>query len=263
MSLCFSNFMFPHYSGGGLGNRSDISHSSPLWQAVHKFRDNMTGIDKYLVSRCKLFPPLFPPLTKLQTDEFTYLCVRWSLFADCDYELEKKNSMDDEANRRRAQFLGGQCPLSPKKVLVDTDLVSDVRQRNCSERSNYTGNDAASLYAAGINRTACLLEDFEKHGKIDCQLLLKAFQDADDVPGIERVLINPGIERVLSKCAGIPDRPGHYRDLSPDQLISCWARYGVLSCIQEEAEGLARSVPETCSYNVTPSVTLLTPSVTL
>ena len=201
-------------------------------------------------------------LTPRQQAVYMYLCVRWALFAECDYQQEVSGGSLDEAGQlRRARFLAHDiCPLSPATLLNGLGLISGGRQRSCSQEPRYTGDDGTQLYEAEIKRTVCLLGDYmfdngsfnfiqmvsqasaNINEKYDALYRAGKFKDA----GTERLeLHSDRLRKVVNHCADLRTGPS---DLSAEEFVRCWARRGVFDCAKTEAQRVAKSAPESCSY---------------
>ena len=220
--------------------------SLPLYRAAHKIRSyrahdspNKRWTDlttSPLVPHCERFAG---SLTGLPRAIYMYLCVRWSLFAECDHQqaqwAENDGRLDDSGLLRRARFLSGSCPMSPATLLNRLGMFSDARKLKCSKLTRYTGDSASQLYQAEVDKTVCLLGDYMlDNGNLNSEHLIK---QAD-----------ARVRKVVHHCVDYRLGTSY---LSAEKFVRCWAGFGVFDCAKTEAQRVAKkSVPESCSYEV-------------
>ena len=198
------------------------------------------GSRKDLTSICKRASSA--RLTPRQLALYSLLCFRWTLMADCDFIQADK--LDDEGKLRRAQFLSGDCPTSPGRLLDAFGLVPSRSWAECG-KGLYTGNNATQQYEANITRIACILSDYkDMSGNVNHDKLMTAIDNgAESDVGASSFLL----KRQVDRCAGKwkADKMT-YKQITLEEFVKCWASHGVFSCATQEANQVASDFPDSC-----------------
>ena len=183
-------------------------------------------------------------LTARQQAVFSYGCLKWSLFADCDRIQEGKNSLDSAGKLRRARFLSGDCPLSPSSLQDALERIADRPLAECSQ-GLYSGEDADRLYDAQISRIICLLEKFtDSAGSIDFPKLRTAVARAQRPAAQLLKMVNVcGTRRELFGTS-------QNKEISAKEFAECWAGEGIFSCAFQQANQVAAQFPDSCAISV-------------
>ena len=190
-------------------------------------------------------------LTARQLAVHSFLCFKWSLFADCDGQQEKLDMLDAEGALRRARALSGACPESPSRIQNSLEKIAGRTWEECS-RGLYTGDDAKKMYAAEVSRVACLLQDFNDiDGNIDFSRMVEAIQEQNEKGDSQSITLL----RMVEKCTACeplsPDFDAAcYPDMTAEKFAKCWASRGVLSCTYQQANQVASGSSDTCVISV-------------
>ncbi|KAF0288639.1 hypothetical protein FJT64_012938 [Amphibalanus amphitrite] len=191
-----------------------------------------------IMDRCRQFAA--PGLTGRQTAVYSYGCLKWSLFANCDRQQDERDALDEEGALRRARFLSGSCPLSPNTLKPILERVTGRTLEECGA-GLYQGSDPYQLYEAGVARLACLLQDLSKSdGSIDFDKLRASITRGR--PGAVHVL------KMMNACGKGEGatRAGQFRAITVNEFAQCWASKGTFSCAFQEANKLAKEFPNDC-----------------
>ena len=181
-----------------------------------------------------------PELTPRQMAVYTFTCIRWSLFAVCDRQQDQRNSLDAEGALRRTRFLSENCPLSPSSLRGVLELVTGRTPEECSRRL-HASNYAHEQYEFQIVCIASLFRNvISADGTVDLQGLKSAIPYGQ--PGAEELLF------VVNTCLNARRivSPGYYSRLTPREFVNCWADWGVLNCLYQEANQVATRIPNSC-----------------
>ena len=177
------------------------------------------------------------PLTPQQQAVYTYLCVEWKLFADCDLQQSMQGTLDEEGMLVQSRFLAGDCPFSPTILLDSFGLVTGRTWAECSQ-GIYSGDDASQRYASEVSRIVCLLQDFnDGAGNLDYDKLKSAVEAVDFQGGPA----STKLVWLLDNCTG-----SNSQQITTEQFAKCWGTRGAPSCAHQEADGVASMFPESC-----------------
>ncbi|XP_043199477.1 uncharacterized protein LOC122372590 [Amphibalanus amphitrite] len=163
----------------------------------------------------------------------SFLCLRWSWFADCDEQRAQSDSMDAVGAQRRVDFFFGQCPLSPSTLAAALETVSGRTLEQCSLNSSPTGN-ALQMYADTIQNVICLLDNFRNGNNLDISALENAIESSNAQNAADLL-------DVVEMCRG---------SKKTEDFVNCWADMGVFSCIFQEANQVASAFPSHCKLSV-------------
>ena len=190
-------------------------------------------------------------LTAVQQAVYSYMCIRWNLFSDCDLKQSENGALDEAGMLRQARFLAGHCPLSPAMLLDAFGMVTGRTWEECS-KNLYSGDDVNRQYGAQISRTACLLQNFNGvAGNIDFVAMVERLRSLK----LKEDPHSMGLLRMVADCTGCdPLSPNIdtscYPNMTAESFIKCWAGKGVFSCADMEANRLASTFPQTCIISV-------------
>ena len=229
-------------STGLLKAGDTVFNSSGLEQAVLGARAWDNNVRRIL-ARCRQ-ASVYRPQTELGARReavFSVVCLKWSLFADCDRRQERRGSLDAEGKLRRVRFFSGNGPLSPRTLKNTLERVTGRSLDGCSQ-GLYRGNDVHLLYEIQIYRIVCLLANFidysTPNANLNFYMLNKAIQNERRRTYSQHAdqLLN-----ILQLC--------DYCD-NPRDFVECWANEGVLSCAYQQANQLAEQFPDSCTISV-------------
>ncbi|KAF0288637.1 hypothetical protein FJT64_012937 [Amphibalanus amphitrite] len=181
-------------------------------------------------------------LTTRQLTVYTYLCLKWSLFADCDIQQERRGALDEEGALRRARFLSGYCPLSPNTLRGVLEHITGRTLQECG-KGLYAGYEPHQLYQAETARLVCLFQKFiGADGTIDLQAVKLAITYGEGAKFREAV---EGCIRTQTKAG-----PGDYNRLTAEEFVRCWADRGVISCVHQEANQVGAQHSDNCDVTL-------------
>ena len=176
-------------------------------------------------------------LSLRQTAVYGYLCLKWCWFSDCDSKLEKNTGLDTKGAQRRADFLCGECPWSPKSLKNVLESVTGRTFDQCSVGTCAAGSPQAA-YDASVDNVLCLLESFKTGNKLN-------YSDLEDVIVDELSGANAQEAEVL---LSIVQECKHSQ--FGEDFVKCWAETGVLDCVYHEANQVAHALPDQCKLSV-------------
>ncbi|KAF0288635.1 hypothetical protein FJT64_012935 [Amphibalanus amphitrite] len=181
-------------------------------------------------------------LTTRQLTVYTYLCLKWSLFADCDIQQERRGALDEEGALRRARFLSGYCPLSPNTLRGVLEHITGRTLQECG-KGLYAGYEPHQLYQAETARLVCLFQKFiGADGTIDLQAVKLAITYGEGEKFREAV---EGCIRTQTKAGS-----GGYNRLTAEEFVRCWADRGVISCVHQEANQVGAQHSDNCDVTL-------------
>ncbi|XP_043195468.1 uncharacterized protein LOC122366885 [Amphibalanus amphitrite] len=168
-----------------------------------------------------------------QTTAYALLCIRWSLFADCDRQQQERGELDAAGEQRQAAFLQADCPLSPQSLKDVLEAVTGRTFEQC-------GLDTAATYEDVVNALHCLMENFLDGDSFDYKKLLQAIISAL-FNNIQFSVEDAGnIITVVTECKDSE---------SAEDFFNCWINLGVLSCAFQEANQVAAAIPGQCQLS--------------
>ena len=174
-----------------------------------------------------------PGLSLRQTAVYAYLCLKWSWFSDCDSQQAENGSLDAAGALRRANFLCGECPLSPKSLQALLETVAGRTFASCGLGAAKTG-DAQQMYDDSVSKLTCLLQNFQMGDNVDIFALIGAITDALAGGNVQDV---KALMSVVLKCQEKQKTAG---------FVKCWAEVGVVDCASYEANQVAGEYPKQC-----------------
>ena len=190
-------------------------------------------------------------LTAVQRAVYSYVCIKWNLFSDCDLRQSENSALDEAGTLRQARFLAGHCPLSPSMLLDAFGMVTGRTWEECS-KDLYSGDDVSRHYDAQISRVACLLQNFsDVTGNINFVTMIKSLRG----PNLKEDPHSMGLLLMVGDCTVcdplFPDTdPSCFPSMATESFVRCWASKGVSSCADMEANRLASAFPQTCTVSV-------------
>ena len=176
-------------------------------------------------------------LSLRQTAVYGYLCLKWCWFADCDSKLEKNTGLDTKGAQRRADFLCGECPWSPKSLKNVLESVTGRTFDQCSVGTCAAGSPQAA-YDASVDNVLCLLENFKTGNKLnysDLDVAISGHLSGANSDEAQALL------SVLQQCS---------HSKFGEDFIKCWAGIGVQNCVFQEANQVAEMFPGQCKLSV-------------
>ena len=185
-------------------------------------------------------------LSTRQFAAYTYICLRWSLFSVCDRQQERRSSLDAEGTLRRVRFLSGNGPLSPNRLRDLLQRITGRTLEGCATR-HFASNSVFQQYENEIARIVCLIQKFVgPDGRIDLQRLKSAIPYG--APGAEQ------LQFVLNSCirtqTAVGTGSGRVGNPTAEEFVNCWADWGVLSCIFQQANEVASQYPTACDVTL-------------
>ena len=234
------------YGDGQLGRDASSFNISKLERTVAALVADPAwkGIQPDLVASCQ--NPT-SSVTPRQQAIYSYLCVGWHLLTDCDYKQATEDRLDEEGQRRRAEFLLGSYAMSPKTLFPDE--ISHSRWSWCSSSPPHD-----RVYEAALNVTKCHMQRYIIGGSVDIASLLLNINLTDKDSASARLLIG-----LMTKCAGYrksgtPAFPiiDVHPSMMAEAFIDCWVTHGVYSVAKQEAEKTASEFSDGCSFSVEP-----------
>ena len=182
----------------------------------------------YRMSDCKLRAPA--TLTEEQEAVQMYMCIKFSLFANCDRDLVDRGSLDAVGMVRRAQFL-----VHNVKLWVSVFGAADAWAR-CSQNMNLEGEaeDPAVRYTDVLSATACLLEELFA----DAEGLLDLYKFFDQI-GFEI----PDSTLLSMQCGEFAFGNVH---VAAETFIQCMINEGVLLKAARDANEAAEAMNGSC-----------------
>ncbi|KAF0300773.1 hypothetical protein FJT64_003282 [Amphibalanus amphitrite] len=174
---------------------------------------------------------LQPGLSLSQASVYALLCIRWSLFADCDRQQQARGELDAAGEQRQAAFLQGDCPLSPQSLKDVLEAVTGRTFEQC-------GLDTAATYEDVVNALHCLLENFQNGVNMDYDELKSAINAALTGPNAQQA--QTLLEEITNKCEA---------NKKSDDFFNCWINLGALSCAYQEANRVAAAIPGQCQLS--------------
>ena len=241
-------------SNGQLGAHDSSFNITKLEQIVATLSAEpaWNGTQTDLVASCQNASS--SSLSARQQAVYNYLCVRWSLHADCDVIQDTNGMLKDKGKKRRADFLAGEYDLSPRKLLEDCGLVRTSTLTKCS-KGRYTGR-----YESALSRTLCLLEDFiGPDGRMDVSKLVMTSKCDEGFPVHKLAGRCAGTRqgsvstyKYVGRCAGSSQGSvGTYKNVTAEEFVNCWAMHGVFSAAKQVANQVASGFPKDCSFDIT------------
>ena len=199
---------------------------------------------RQIIAWCRRASVSRPPteLGARQEAVFSYGCLKWSLFADCDQQQEQRGTLDAEGKQRRARFFSGDCPLSPRTLKNTLERITGRTLEACSQ-GLYRGNDVHQLYESQISRIVCLLANFIDYStpnavNVNSYMLNKVIQYERRRTYSQHA---HQLLKILKSC--------DYCD-NPREFVECWANEGVLGCAYQQANQMASQFPDSCVISV-------------
>ncbi|XP_043234662.1 uncharacterized protein LOC122387999 [Amphibalanus amphitrite] len=169
---------------------------------------------------------------------YSYLCARFSLFADCESQRSQTpDDLDDVSLTQRISFLQGNCPMSPNSMLDAFGEITGHTNMECGQRPN--SETLKEQYYDAIKHVSCLLQDFigdddhlNFYGLVDA--LAKKFGGYWSVP----------LQWLDDSCSPLAL---NIPEITVNQFIDCWASRGLAYCAFSDANLLALDMPESCA----------------
>ena len=180
-----------------------------------------------------------PGLSLRQTAVYAYLCLKWSWFADCDWQQEEMNMLDAAGALRRANFICSECPLSPKSVKAVLEMITGRTFEECGLDAAPAG-DAQQMYDDSVAKLTCLLQDLQNGVNVDYSALDSAITSAMSGANAQDAEV---LKSVVQQCMD---------NKKTEDFIKCWAGVGVLDCASYEANQVADVYPNQCKISLNP-----------
>ena len=170
---------------------------------------------------------------------YTYLCLRFSLFVDCDRQQDRRGELDQSALERREQFLARGAQMRPNGMLLG--VIAGTTWAECHKKLN-TGEDVAQRYASKVSVLVCLLQDFvDDAGRLETHRLLTTIAQKSGGP------LHANLQVLTDACG--PSAPG-YENATAEEFVKCWIAEGSWVNVEYESNLVASAIPESCTISV-------------
>ena len=194
-----------------------------------------------------------------------FMCLGQLLYIDCDRQQESLGWLDADGASRRASFLSGRCPFSPRSIQEVLERLTGRGLDECGE-DMYQGSDAHRMYDAEVARVVCLLKRFTKgdgilnygqlRGVVRSQCKEKLPKKLKGMPGKasgreadggenENTTRDSGciLKEIVDKCADV---------VTTEQFVRCWIDVGSPSCAYHQANLVAGQFRHGCRLMLPP-----------
>ena len=176
-------------------------------------------------------------LTPQQLAVYSFMCLQFSLFADCDRQQAKKGSLDEEASARRALFIEHGTQMAVRAIGRKSPNAN-VAWGQCKKLIR-GGNGAKQQYADVLAANACLLKEFfDKDGMLDSDGILQLA-----VPE----LLAGGLLELVDVCGS---SAAGQEQVTAEQFLQCCVTEGSFMLAAFESSQAVAFMSEACTISV-------------